>query len=159
MFGFIPNAQNMSTSIYCDVNLHQTILYLGPSRILGLASQISTNDNLSRTPRHNNSVSCAKCQPPSTVMSTSIKQYFFYARSMSATNQYQLIWHVILHSVRSSALWRGVMTRPKHTWKVPGNTTPSLYLHQKCVSFLLASPSSTVKGQGKHNMSLIAFIY
>ena len=32
--------------------------------------------------------------------------------SMSATDQYQLIWQVIFHSVRSSALWRGVKTRP-----------------------------------------------
>ena len=73
------------------------------------------------------------CPPPSTVMSISIKKYFIRARSMSATNHYQLIWHVILHSVRSSALWRGAKTRPKHTWKVPGNTTPSLYLHQKLI--------------------------
>ena len=33
--------------------------------------------------------------------------------SMSATKQYQLIWKVIFHSVRSSALRRGVMTHPQ----------------------------------------------
>ena len=33
--------------------------------------------------------------------------------SMSAINQYQLIWQVIFLSVRSSALWKGVETRPK----------------------------------------------
>ena len=32
---------------------------------------------------------------------------------MSAINQYQLIWQVIFLSVRSSALWKGVETRPK----------------------------------------------
>ena len=47
----------------------------GPSRLLGLASQISKNDNFLHMPRHNNSVFVRnKCPPPSTVMSNSIKQ-------------------------------------------------------------------------------------
>ena len=54
--------------------------------------------------------------------------------SMSATNQYQLIWQVIFHSVGSSALWRGIKTRSQgltthsiialvqygFSWTVPG---------------------------------------
>ena len=56
---------------------------MDPFRILGLASQIATNDNLLRMPRHSNSVLVRKtCPPPSAVMSTSIKQYFIGARSV-----------------------------------------------------------------------------
>ena len=115
----------------------------GPSIILGLDSQITTNDNLSRMPRHSNMLVRSKCPPPSTAMSICIKQVFICGRSvgplgppeegtevqhmfflvncffglhgicsMSATNRYQLIWQVIFHSARSSALWRGVKTRP-----------------------------------------------
>ena len=55
-------------------------LCLGPPRILGLASQTNTNDNLLHMPRHNNSVLVrAKCALPSTVMSASIKQDFICA--------------------------------------------------------------------------------
>ena len=121
--------------------------WLGPSRTLGLASQISTNDNLfaHSTPQQQR-VLRKMCPPPSTVMSISIKQNTLcsFGRavrsswrrkrgqhtcssssyktvflglhgicSMSATNQYQFIWQVISHSVRSSALWRRVKTRPK----------------------------------------------
>ena len=32
---------------------------------------------------------------------------------MSATNQYQPVWQIKFHLVRSSALWRGVKTRPE----------------------------------------------
>ena len=56
---------------------------LGPSRILGLAKQMSTNDNLLHMSRHSNSVLVRKmCPPPSTVMSISIKQDFICARSI-----------------------------------------------------------------------------
>ena len=56
---------------------------LGPSRILNLASQIGTNDNHLRMPRHNNSVLVrTKRPPPSTVMSISIKQDFTGARTV-----------------------------------------------------------------------------
>ena len=56
---------------------------LGPSRMLGLASLISTNDNLLHMPRHSNSVFVREmCPPPSSVMSISIKQYFICARSV-----------------------------------------------------------------------------
>ena len=54
---------------------------LGPSRILGLASQISTNDNLLRMPRAQQQRVVRKmCPLPFTVMSISIKQYFICAR-------------------------------------------------------------------------------
>ena len=118
---------------------------LGRSRILDVASQISTNDNLLRMPQHNSSVLVRnKCPPPSTVMSISIKKTicarsvgpfgrpeekkgsntcsssswktaFLWLHgicSMSATNQHQLIWQIMFHSVCSSALWRGVKTLP-----------------------------------------------
>ena len=56
---------------------------LGPSRIFGSASQITTNDNLLRVPQHSNSVMVRKtCPPPSTVMSISIKQGFICGRSV-----------------------------------------------------------------------------
>ena len=56
---------------------------LGPSRILGLASQISPNDNVLHMPRQNNSVLVRnKCPPPSTVMSISIKQDLLCARAV-----------------------------------------------------------------------------
>ena len=56
---------------------------LGPSRILGLASKTSTNDNLLRMAPHNNSVFVEKgmCPPPSTVTSIATKQYYISARS------------------------------------------------------------------------------
>ena len=55
---------------------------LGPSRILGLASQTSTNENRLHMPRHNNSVLVRnECPPPSTVMPISIKQDFIFTRS------------------------------------------------------------------------------
>ena len=51
--------------------------------MLGLASLISTNDNLLHMPRHSNSVFVREmCPPPSSVMSISIKQYFICARSV-----------------------------------------------------------------------------
>ena len=56
---------------------------LGPPRILGLASQVTTSGNLLRMPRHSNSVLVRKAYPPpSTVMSISIKQDFIWARSV-----------------------------------------------------------------------------
>ena len=57
---------------------------LGLSRILGLASRISTKDNLLHMPRQNNSVLVRNmCPPPSTaVMPISIKQDIICARSV-----------------------------------------------------------------------------
>ena len=51
---------------------------LGPSRILGLASQITTNDNILRmhAAAKQQRVVRKMSLPPSTVMSISIKQYF-----------------------------------------------------------------------------------
>ena len=52
---------------------------LGPSRILGLASQATTNGNFLRMPRFSMWVR-KTCPTPSAVMSISIKQYFICAR-------------------------------------------------------------------------------
>ena len=113
---------------------------LGPSRILGLASEISTNDNLLHMPRHNYSVLVRKkCPPPSTAMfgarpvgafcppegekGVQHISFLFLEKnvflglhgicSMLATNQYQLIWQMIFHSVRSST-FGGVKTRSEY---------------------------------------------
>ena len=57
--------------------------------------------------------------------------------SMSATDQYQLIWQVIFHSVRSSALWRGVKTRPQ--WLI-------LLQRTKCLWAQFSFPPKTSSG-------------
>ena len=57
--------------------------------------------------------------------------------SISATNQYQLIWQVIFHSVRSSALWRGVKTRPQ--WLI-------LLQRTKCLWAQFSFPPKTSSG-------------
>ena len=47
------------------------------------ASPVSTNGNLFHMPRHTNSVSVrTSCQPPSTVVSFYVEQYYICARSV-----------------------------------------------------------------------------
>ena len=90
-------AQNVSTSIHSDVNA------------------ISIKHDLVVPVRSGRSVLLKKKKGPNTCSSFSQKTVFLGLHgicSMSATNQYQLIWQEIFHSVRSSALWREVKTRP-----------------------------------------------
>ena len=70
---------------------------------------------------------------------------------MSATNQYQLIWQVIiLHSVCSSDLWRGLKTRPYPRFEVSDQSIIFLFV---CL-FRRAASSTTLSDLW---MSLISF--
>ena len=85
---------------------------LGPSIILGLACQITTNDHLLRMPRHSNSVLVRKtCPPPSAVMSISIKQDYTWARSVGPfgppeeENGVQHMFFLFIENCFSRAAW------------------------------------------------------
>ena len=72
-------AQNVSTSIYSDVHLHQTTLYLCP---FGPPEE-------EKGAKH--------------MFFLFLEKYFLGLHgicSMSATNPYELVWQVIFHSVR-----------------------------------------------------------
>ena len=72
--------------------------------------------------------------------------------SMSATNQYQLIWQVIFHSIRSSALWRGV----KFLVRVYGSVRPRWLLamcRRQPEDRPDAGESNTLFGNLNHNVS------